>query len=172
MKTSMISGLMVGTALLLGSVGVASAQGPNYGRSPAALEGTWDVVITPYACSNANVTFPSFRSRLMFNAGGTMVESPFNPSFQPGQRNLGLGYWKRTGQTSFHAVFEAYINLSTPVTDPPTRPSYTRGVQRVDQTIEMHDADNWTSSADVSFFNEAGAPVSAGCMTAAATRAL
>ncbi len=161
MKTSMISGLIVGTALLLGSIGVASAQA--YGRSPAALEGTWDVVITPYACSNANVTFPSFRSRLMFNAGGTMVEMPFNPSFQPGQRSPGLGTWERTGPESYRVVFEAFIYFAT-------LPRYTRGVQRVDQGIEMQGNDRWTSSALVTTVDEAGSPFSSGCMTAAATR--
>ena len=163
MKTSMISGLIVGTALLLGSIGVAWAEGPNYGRSPAALEGTWDVVITPYACSNANVTFPSFRSRLMFNAGGTMVESPFNPSFQPGQRSPGLGTWERTGQESYRAVFEAFVYFTT-------LPSYIRGVQRVDQGIEMQGKDRWTSSALVTTADEAGTPFRSGCMTAEATR--
>lgn len=171
MENSMIRRFVLGAALLLGVVSVASGEGMSYGRSqaPAPLEGAWDVVITPYRCGT-DITFPTFRSRLMFNAGGTMVESPFNPSFKPGQRSLGLGYWERTGRTSFHAVFEAYINFTNEVV-PPARPLYTRGVQRVDQTIEMHDADNWTSSADVSFFNEAGSPVSAGCMTAVGTRA-
>jgi hypothetical protein len=171
MKTSTIRGFVIGAALLLGSVAGASAEGLSYGRSqaPAPLEGTWDVVITPYACTTG-ATFPSFRSRLMFNAGGTMVESPFNPSFQPGQRSQGLGFWERTGQSAYHAVFEAFIAFTSVVT-PPTPPRYTRGVQRVEQAIEVQDNDHWTSSALVSFVDEAGNPLSSGCMPAVGVRA-
>jgi hypothetical protein len=171
MHISSIRGLAISAVLLLGTISTAAADGLAYGRSqaPAPLEGTWDVVITPYACATG-ITFPSFRSRLMFNAGGTMLESQFNPSFQPGQRSLGLGSWERTGQTTYHSVFEAFIAFTSVVT-PPTPPRYTRGVQRVEQAIEVQDVDHWTSSALVSFVNEAGDPLSSGCMTAVGVRA-
>jgi hypothetical protein len=171
MNIASIRGLAFTAFLLLGAISTAAANGLAYGRSqaPAPLEGTWDVLITPYACGTG-APFPSFRSRLMFNAGGTMLESPFNPSFQPGQRSPGLGTWERTGQTTYHSVFEAFIAFTSVVT-PPTPPRYTRGVQRVEQAIEVTDVDNWTSTALVSFVNEAGDPLSSGCMTAVGVRA-
>jgi len=171
MSIKKLAGLAACALMLLGTASAGAQNGMAYGRSqaPAPLEGTWDVVITPYACSNANVTFPSFRSRLMFNAGGTMIESPFNPSFQPGQRSHGLGTWERTGRESYRTLFEAFIYFTSVVT-PPTPPRYLRGVQRIDQGIEMQGTDRWTSSAQVTAVDEAGSPYMAGCMTAEGTR--
>lgn len=172
MENSMVRRFVLGTALLLGvvSASVASAQELAYGRSqaPAPLEGTWDVVITPYNCTSG-ATAPSFRSRLTFMAGGTMMETPFNPTFQAGQRSPGLGTWERTGRESYRALFEAFIYFTSVVTAP-TPPRYLRGVQRVDQGIEMQGTDRWTSSAQVTAVDEAGSPYMAGCMTAEGTR--
>ena len=67
-----------------------------------------------------------------------MIETPFNPFFQAGQRSTGLGYWERAGRTSYHAVFDAFVNFTCVVT-PPDEPFYQRGFQRVDQGIEMLD---------------------------------
>jgi hypothetical protein len=147
-------------------------QGLAYGRSqaPAPLEGTWDVAITPYFCSTG-VPIPNstFRSRVTINPGGTMNESTTNPSFQAGQRGPGQGAWERTGRDSYRVVFEAFINFTSVVT-PPTPPRYQRGTQRVDQYIEMNGLDAWNSSAVVSFRDEAGNPLNAGCMTAVGSR--
>jgi len=164
MRIKNFAGLVACAAMLLGTASAGAQNGMAYGRSqaPAPLEGTWDVVITPYNCTSG-ATFPSFRSRLTFMAGGTMLESPFNPSFQPGQRSPGLGTWERTGRESYRALFEAFIYFST-------LPRYTRGVQRVDQGIEMQGTDRWTSSAQVTTVDEAGSPFMAGCMTAEGTR--
>jgi hypothetical protein len=170
MSIKKLAGLTAFVAILLGAASAGAQDGIAYGRSqaPAPLEGTWDVVITPYNCASG-AQLPSFRSRLTFMAGGTMIESPFNPSFQPGQRSHGLGTWERTGQAAYRSVFEAFIHFTSVVT-PPTPPRYTRGVQRVEQGIEMQGTDRWTSSAQVSFADEAGSPLTAGCMTAEGTR--
>jgi hypothetical protein len=173
MYNKAIRGLAIGTVLLLGAASSAVADGKAYGRTQASapLVGTWQVVITPYDCATG-ATFPGvfFRSRLTFNAGGTMVETPFNPSFQPGQSSSGLGYWEAAGHHSYHNVFEAYVNF-TSATTPPAPPHYVRGVRRVDQGIEMVDDDHWTSSASVTFFDEAGTVVPpSGCMTATGER--
>lgn len=158
--------------LLLGSAATAMAQGVPVGRSaaPAPLEGTWNVSVTPYNCSTGvPVTSATFRARLGFHAGGTMTETNFNSSFQPGQRSPGLGSWERTGPNSFRAVFEAYIFFTSVVT-PPTPPRYTQGQQRVDQSIEMQDVDHWTSTALVSFVDASGSPLNSGCFNATAER--
>lgn len=174
MYNKAIRGLAIGTVLLLGaaSSAVAHGHGAAIGRTQASspLVGTWQVVITPYICATG-VSLPvSFKSRLTFNAGGTMVETPFNPTFQPGQTSSGLGYWEATGPNSYRNVFEAYTYFTSVVT-PPATPNYVRGVRRVDQGIEMVDDDHWTSSAAVTFFNEAGTVVPpSGCMTATGER--
>jgi hypothetical protein len=168
-----IRSLAITTVLLLGAASAAVADGRQDGHDGKrpSLVGTWQVVITPYDCATGNpVPGVFFRSRLTFNAGGTMVETPFNPSFQPGQSSSGLGYWEAAGRDSYRNVFEAYVNF-TSVTTPPTPPRYVRGVRRVDQGIEIVDADHWTSSAAVTFYDEAGTVVPpSGCMTATGER--
>ena len=164
--------LALATLLLLGAGATASAQGVPIGRSaaPAALEGTWNVAVTPYACATGvPVPGSTFLSRVSFHGGGAMTETNFNPSFQTGQRSPGLGSWERTGPNSYRAVFEAYIFFTSVVT-PPTPPRYTRGQQRVDQGIEMQDENHWTSTAVVSFFDASGSPLSSGCFNATAER--
>ena len=172
MSSSTIRGFAIGAVLLLGAVSSAIADGQAYGRTQASapLVGTWQVVITPYICATGISLPVSFKSRLTFNAGGTMVETPFNPTFQPGQSSSGLGYWEATGSNSYRNVFEAYTYFTSVVT-PPATPNYVRGVRRVDQGIEMVNDDHWTSSAAVTFFNEAGAVIPpSGCMTATGER--
>lgn len=170
MSIKKLAGLAACAAMLLGAASAGAQEGMVYGLSQARapLEGTWDVVITPFNCIT-DTKAPSFRSRLTFMTGGTMIESPFNPSFQAGQRSHGLGSWERTGRESYRSVFEAFIHF-TSVMIPPAPPRYLRGVQQVDQGIEMQGPDSWTSSAIVRFFDEAGSPVNSGCMTAEATR--
>jgi hypothetical protein len=151
--------------LLLGGLTTAVAQGVPVGRAaaPAPLEGTWNVVVTPYDCATGTpITVAAFKARLGFHAGGTMTETNFNPGFQPGQRSPGLGSWERTGPNAYHALFEAYVFFASP--------RYARGFQRVDQTIEMQDTDHWTSSALVAFTDEAGNPGVSGCFNAVAVR--
>lgn len=166
------SALALGAALLLGPMSASWANGVPVGPSaaPSALEGTWDVTITPYVCATgAPLTAAAFRSRLSFMRGGAMVETPFNSSFQPGQRSPGLGFWERTGPNDYRAVFEAFIYFTSP-TVAPTPPRYTKGHQRVEQSVEMLDADHWTSTAQVTFADEAGSPLMSGCFTAEAQR--
>jgi hypothetical protein len=158
--------------LLLGSVTTSIAEGIPVGRSaaPAPLEGTWNVAVTPYNCTTGEpLTSTPFRTRLSFNAGGSMIETNFNPSFQPGQRGPGLGSWERTGPKAYSAVFEAYIYFTSVVT-PPALPRYTQGQQRVDQSIEMQDRDHWTSTALVSFADVNGTTLTSGCFNATAER--
>jgi len=172
MRTHTIRVLALGTLLLAGSA-TAVAEGLAYARTlaPAPLEGTWNIVITPYICATGEpIPEVAFRSRLSFNADGTMTETTMNPGFEPGQRSIGMGYWERIGRTSYRAVFEAYV-LFDSATTPPDPPFFVRGFQRVDQGIEMVDRNHWTSAASVVFRNEASQIVPpTGCMTAAGER--
>lgn len=172
MHNQTIRSLAIGTVLLLGAASAAVANGKNHGRPETApsLVGTWQVVITPYNCATGISLPVSFKSRITFNEGGTMVETPFNPGFQPGQSSSGLGDWEAAGRHAYRNVFEAYVNF-TSVVVPPATPNFVRGVRRVDQGIEMQDDDHWTSSASVTFFDEAGTIVPpSGCMTATGER--
>ncbi len=152
---------------------LAAADGNDFGRSeaPAPLRGTWQVRITPYVCgSDPIVSFPqaAVDSYLTFGAGGTLVETTSNPRFMPGQRSPGLGYWERTGRTTYTGVLQAFIQFAT---EPATPTSYVRGTQRFDQEIELVDADNWTSTVVVTFRDVNGNKVPpSGCATAVAVR--
>lgn len=146
--------------------GPAAADGNGSGRfqAPSTLEGTWQVRITPYVCATGVPLPPQaeFDSLVSFATGGTMAETTSNPRFEPGQRSPGLGYWARSGRHSYEVVFQAFVQF--------TGTNYTRGTQRVEQSIDLVDADHWSSTAVVEFFDAAGAPVSAGCMRAVGVR--
>ena len=145
----------------------AAADGHGYGRSqgPAALEGTWQVRIRPYICATGVPLPPAaeFVSMVSFAAGGTMTETTSNPFFMPGQRSIGLGFWERNGHSSYEVVFQAFVQF--------TGGNYTQGNQRVEQDIDMVDADHWNSTAVVEFTDLAGTPVPpSGCMRAVGAR--
>ena len=154
-------------ALALSTVsGPAAADDHGFGRSqaPALLEGTWQVRITPYVCATGVPLPPAaeFDSLVSFASGGTMTETTSNPRFLPGQRSPGLGYWERSGRLSYEVAFQAFVQF--------TGGNYTQGVQRVEQQIELLDADHWNSTAVVEFSDVNGAPILAGCMRAVGVR--
>jgi hypothetical protein len=158
---------------LTASVGIALADGlaPRASQGRSIIEGTWDVTITPYNCATSEEYSQfAFHSYLTFGAGGTLEETTSNPSFQPGQRSPGHGYWERAGRSSVHAVLQAFVQFNS-VNPTPPAPPYQRGVQRLDQGIELFDADHWTSDAAVTFTNTAGEVVPpTGCAHASAVR--
>lgn len=147
-------------------------NGLAYGRSqaPAPLEGTWVVTIQPVNCSSGLAVpgVPSVRAYLTFASGGTMTETNSNVAFEPGQRGPGHGYWERTGRTSYQFAFEAFIQFDSKLA--PFR--YKRGYQRLDQTVEMHTTDEFTSSGTVRFFAGTSTtdPSPAGCARSSGVR--
>ncbi len=146
--------------------GPAAADDHGFGRSqaPALLEGTWQARITPYDCATGVPLPPQFEfdSLNSFAAGGTMTETTSNPRFLPGQRSIGLGYWDRGGRSSYEVAFQAFVQF--------TGGNYTQGVQRVEQDIDMVDADHWNSTAVVEFTDTNGALILRGCMRAVGVR--
>jgi hypothetical protein len=149
---------------------LADGAGRGEGASANPLLGTWTVVITPYNCGTGIPSPPAaFRSLFSFADGGVMTETTSNQTFQPGQRSIGLGYWERTGRTTYRSVFEAFVQFNSPPLPPGVR-SYVRSVQRFDQGIDMVDADHWTGTAAVSWSDFAGNPIENGCANVAAER--
>jgi hypothetical protein len=169
--TSSILRCVASMMAITASAGTVAAQdfGPGRANSPSILEGTWQVTIHPYSCATG-VPLPTFiRAVHTFTAGGTMIEASSGLNFQPGQRGPGLGFWERTGQRSYRAVFEAYVLFDSPSSAP--QPQYKKGRQRFDQGIEIQDPDHWTSDALVTFQDTAGAVVPpSNCATVSAER--
>ena len=172
MKTmSMILRSAVAMMAITASADPAAAHdfGRGWVNSPSLLEGTWEVVIHPYICTTGVSLPTTIKAHHTFTAGGTMVESTSGNTFQPGQRAPGLGFWERTGQRFYRAVFEAFVLFDSPASAPP--PQYKKGTQRFDQGIEMQDADHWTSDAVVTFTDTAGTVVApTNCATVEAER--
>jgi len=133
------------------TAGVAEDQGMAYGRSqaPAPLEGTWIVKIRPVYCSGPSAgeyvpgTTP-VTSHLTFGRGGTLVEATSNPNLGAGKRTSAQGWWERSGRTSYQFAMEAFLVE-------PNAP-YQTGLQRIEQTLELHTNDDWTSMGPVRFF--------------------
>ena len=159
----------VAAMALMASAGPVAADGAGVADSPKILEGTWAVVIHPYSCLTGGFLPTTINAYHTFTAGGTMVESTSGNTFQPGQRAPGLGFWERTGQRTYRAVFEAFVLFDTPSLAPP--PQYKKGKQRFDQGIVIVDADHWTSDALVTFTDSAGTVVPpSNCATVTAER--
>lgn len=139
-----------------------SAQ--SYEGVEGRLQGTWHLTVTLHNCQTGAVllTFPSL---LTFASGHTLIEVTSSPAFLPGQRTPGLGTWSRTGANSFSATSDAFI-LFPSVTSPP---GFKRGVQRINQTIEVN-GDNFAATASTQFFDANGVQYDAGCSTAVGQR--
>ena len=156
----------------------AQADGVAHGRSvaPAPIEGTWVMAIQPVFCTttpagNAGDPVPGtapVSGYLTFHRGGTMTESNSNAAFEPGQRGPGHGSWERTGQTSYQFMFQGFVTFDS--TQPPFR--YKRGYQRIEQTLEMHTNDEFTTSGTVRFFSGTSTtnPYIVGCARSSGVR--
>jgi hypothetical protein len=131
------------------------------------LAGTWRVQVTTYNCKTG-VTNPPFSSFLTFDAAGTLIGTTANAVFLPGQRSPDHGVWKRIGWNYFSATSEAFIQFPTPASSP--TPPLVRGVQRIEQGIELTGRDSFQSEATLTFFDEGGSVVLSGCARASAQR--
>jgi hypothetical protein len=173
MNTKMMLLTAMAAITIAGQPSTADANGLAFGRSqaPAPLEGTWVVTIRPIGCATG-VDVPGIQpviSHLTFAHGGTMTEATSNPAFGPGRRSAGHGSWERTGRTSYQFAMQAFLNE-------PNAP-YKTGLQRIEQTVELHTEDEWTSSGPVQFFetfdlslNPGLVPYRAGCARANGVR--
>jgi|APFre7841882724_1041349.scaffolds.fasta_scaffold27094_3 hypothetical protein len=150
MNTKLMFGVVITAVALSAGMDTALAGG---GKKLSPV-GAWQVQVTPYNCATNADTAPAFDSLLTFHADGTLTETTSNRSFQPGQRSVGLGYWEKTDRDFFRAVFHAYVQYDSVIPAPPAPPPvpvYKRGVQTVDQGIQMPDRDHFSGNAKVTF---------------------
>ena len=155
-KKTTVAAVLLATVMAGYSAIGSAEEGMAFGRSqaPAPLEGTWVVTIRPIYCSGPNAGAdvvlpdgtkpPPVTSHLTFGRGGALLESTSNPALGAGKRTPGHGWWERTGRTSYQFAMQAFL------VDP--LPPYQSGLQRIDQTLELHTNDEWTSSGTVKFF--------------------
>ena len=148
-KKAKLAAILMATVMSGYSVS-GSAAGVAYGRSqaPAPLEGSWVVTIRPVFCAgpSAGEFVPGVApvtSHLTFGRGGTLVEATSNPALGS-KRTGGHGWWERTGRTSYQFAMQAFL------VEPPA--PYQTGLQRIEQTLELHTNDEWSSSGPVQFF--------------------
>ena len=174
-KKARLAAVFVAT-VMAGYSTAGVAQGMAYGRSqaPAPLEGSWVVTIRPIFCSGPSAGeyvpgVPPVTSHLTFGSGGTLIEATSNPALGAGKRGPGHGWWERSGRTSYQFAMQAFL------VDP--TPPYESGLQRIEQTLELHSNDEWSSSGPVRFFNvfdlnvtPTPAPYRAGCARANGVR--
>jgi hypothetical protein len=151
MNTTARLAVVLAATVMAGFATAGLAEGMAYGRSqaPAPLEGSWVVTIRPIFCSGPSAgeyvpNVPPVTSHLTFGHGGTLIEATSNPALGAGKRTAGHGWWERTGRTSYQFALQAFL------VDP--LPPYQSGLQRIEQTLELHTNDEWSSSGPVRFF--------------------
>ena len=133
----------------------------------AKLEGTWRVSVTLRNC-DSGTTMPPFQSLLTFARGGTLTGTTSSQDFLPGQRTPDHGVWSSSGGHAFGAVEEAFILFDSP--SRANRHGFHSGTQRINQTIELKNDDEFTSSASTAYFDMSGNQVATGCASAVGRR--
>jgi len=165
-------------ALVTASGGVLMAQSTESG-SDNALVGAWLVEVTLRNCTTGAPLGPPVHSLVSFHRGGTLSESLGSGSFAIGQRSPGHGAWTQEQARMFNQnmvnliVFDTAPNLpGTPGFNPslPVSPGFFAGWQIVTHTIELSEADRFTSSGTNAFYKLDGTMYRTGCSTAAGRR--
>ena len=165
---------LLAAATLAPTVAAAKNANGTDGVGAKALVGTWRVTVTTFPCANPQATNPPFVSLLTFSDDGSLIETTSSPQFLPGQRSTGHGFWERIGPGAYRVVSEAFIQFATNPAPPPPAPALQRGLQRLDQGIQMQSRDSFVSDASVTFFNSTApngvAPYFTGCAKASGVR--
>jgi len=160
---------------LSGTVIAQSSQS----ASASGLVGTWTVQVTLRDCLTAAPLGPSFGSLVTFHRGGTLSESAGSLAFAIGQRPSGHGIWtQEAGQTYLQRMialilFDTPANLpGLPGFDPsrPVSPGFFAGWQTVTHSIELLEANHFTSSGTNAFYKSDGTLYRSGCSTSVAQR--
>ena len=161
--------VVLAAALVTGAPFRADAQ--EYRESPSrTLQGTWWVQVTTFTDCVSRTPLISFSALLTFARGGTMTGTTTNPGFAVGQRSTDHGVWARQRGSRQFAASSVALILFTTAANFPTTPGFQAGSQRLDQQIELTDADHFTSDAITTFFNTSGQKYRQGCAAALGER--
>jgi hypothetical protein len=166
--TRRILGLGLMVAVLVGIGRPARAQSSNSASHKLQVEGTWLVRVTLRNCASG-AALSSFDSIVTFAPGGTVLETPGATAFALGQRSDGHGSWSHSGGHTYEQRFVALIRFDTPP-NPPVSPGFLAGWQTVTHTVDLVDAQNFTSSGTNEFFGTNGNSYRSGCSTAVGRR--
>ncbi len=161
-------------ALVTASGGIVMASAPDRG-----MAGTWVVQVTIRDCATSAPLGPSFNSLVTFHRGGTLSESAGSLGFVVGQRSSGHGTWTHEREHIYGQrmvalmLFDTAANLpGSPGFNPalPISPGFFAGWQTITQTLELSDADNFTSAGTNAFYKLNGEVYRTGCSTASGHR--
>ena len=138
----------------------SGASAPN-----AALVGVWGVEVTRRNCATDAPLGPPFNSLVTFHRGGTLSETAGGLAFAIGQRSPGTGIWTRQRPRVYLQRMVALILFDTPP-NLPVSPGFFAGWQTVTHTVELSDADHFTSDGTNEFYKLNGEVYRTGCATA------
>ncbi|MEP6703451.1 MAG: hypothetical protein ABJB34_01475 [Acidobacteriota bacterium] len=129
------------------------------GPGARGLEGSWDVLVTPYNCLTG-VPATTTPSMLTFNQGGTMTE--IGSRIAPSLRGPGHGVWFHGVNGEFSGTFQFFrFNADGTLA----------GRQVVIQSIMLdRDGNGFTSESTAKVLDVAGNVLSRNCSAGVATR--
>jgi hypothetical protein len=141
---------------LSGAPGEA-AQGEQ-GQEQRGIEGVWEVSVTILSCTTgAPLSTDPHGGILSFIDGGALTEVADRAN-----RSAGLGTWRHLGGSSY-TTLEKWFEYTAAGTF--------NGTTVITREIELgKNADEYTSTATVQFYNAAGQLFNTVCATATATR--
>jgi hypothetical protein len=161
-----IAGLII--AFLTALTPVAAAQGSESG-SNNGLQGVWMVQVTLRNCASGSAVAPVFESLVTYHRGGTISESAGTLSFAPGQRTGGHGNWTQEQARTYSQTMVALILFDTPP-NLPISPGFFAGWQTVTHSVDLTDADHFTSAGTNAFYKFDGTLYRTGCSTSVGRR--
>jgi hypothetical protein len=145
-----------------------SSQSSDSAARAISLEGAWFVQVTARDCVTGDA-LGSFNSLVTFARGGTLHESPGTRAFTPGQRSDGHGSWARVRRHTYSQRFVGLILFDTDP-NPPISPGILKGWQTIEHTVQLTDADHFTSAGTAEFHDAEGQLYRSGCSTAIGQR--
>ena len=146
--------------LVVAAAGTAHAQpGSNGQQGGGRLDGTWDVVLTPYNCSTGVQSAP-VRELATFNVGGTVIAS--TSGLAQATKTPGHGVWSHHWGSTYAYTFKFFRF------DASGAPNGWAVVHQ--EAVLDPSGDQYTSQGGIDFYNASGGYLFSGCSTTTATR--
>jgi hypothetical protein len=155
-----MQGSIVILVCLFVAIASAAVAEPGAGQQGGGrLDGTWDVVLTPYNCSTG-APFNSIRELATFSVGGTVVAS--TAGLSPATKTPGHGVWSHVSGRAYAYTYKFFRFDAS---------GAAIGWAIVHQDAALDSSgDNYTSQGGIDFYNNTGAYLFSGCSTTTATR--